>query len=498
MKHKLILTGFSAILLGLGSCTDLTSVEKDSIVTQSAATGTFTGDAKALLESAYNDLGLYTDQANIYSLQTHSSDEMIPPTRGTDWGDNGVWRTLDAHTWNPSHAYVTAAWNDLNTRIFKCNQILASTKPAPDAAQKAEAQFLRAFHMYQVMDCYGQVPIRGVNDAVDKLPEVLIRAKAYTQIETDLTDAIKGLTAIGPKAENSKASIAAAKALLARLYLNKGVYTAANPAGPYTFDNGDMAKVITLCNDIAASGYSLEDNYFTNFTKAASKEVIFTSAAGSPQNRWAMTLHYDSPFSGWNGFTTLADFYGKFEDGDQRKSEAAKKDGTEFSGISKGFLIGQQYSDKGNPITNSRNGKPLAFTANVNLSGAATDEGIRVIKYHPGDHGQYILLRYADVLLMKAEAQLRSGDKAGALATVNGLRAKRSAKALTDLTNDSMLDERGREMYWEGTRRMDLIRFGKFTTSNGAAKQDGYTVLFPIPITAILSNPKLSQNDGYR
>jgi starch-binding outer membrane protein, SusD/RagB family len=496
MKQKLLLSGFVALLLGLGACTDLASVEKDSVITQSG-TGAFAGDAKALLKSAYNDLGVYTDQANIYSLQTHTSDEMIPPTRGTDWGDNGVWRTLDAHTWNPTHSFVTNTWNDLNTRIFKCNQILASTNPAPDAAQKAEAQFLRAFNMYQVMDCFGQVPIRGVNDAVDKNPEVLTRTKAFTQIETDLTDAIKGLTVIGPKALNSQASVAAAKALLARLYLNKAVYTAANPAGPYAFDNADMKKVIDLSNEIAVSGYSLEDKYFTNFTTGASKEVLFTSAAGEAKNRWAMTLHYDSPADGWNGFTTLADFYGKFEDGDQRKSEAAKKNGTKYSGIAKGFLIGQQYSDKGDTITNSRNGKPLAFTSNVNLSGAATEDGIRVIKYHPGDAGQYILLRYADVVLMKAEAQMRSGDKAGALATVNELRSKRSAKALADLNEASMLDERGREMYWEGTRRMDLIRFGKFTTSTGAVKQDAYTVLFPIPATAVLSNPNLRQNSGY-
>ena len=497
MKSKLILSGFTAILLGASACTDLASVEKDSIVTQSAATGVFEGNAGDLLISAYKDLSLYTDQANIYSLQTHTSDEMIPPTRGTDWGDNGVWRTLDSHTWSPTHAFVTGAWNDLNTRVFKCNQILASTKPAPTASQKAEAHFLRAFNMYQIMDCYGQVPTRGVNDAVDKNPDVLSRAQAFAQVESDLNEAIKGLGSIGPKALNSKVSVAAAKALLARLFLNKAVYTAANPAGPYTFDNADMQKVVALCDDVAKEGYSLEANYFDNFTKLASKEVIFTSAEGSPQNRWAMTLHYDSPADGWNGFTTLSEFYSKFEDGDQRKSEAAKKNGTKHSGIAKGFLKGQQYNDKGEAITNSRNGKPLEFLEKISLSGAATEDGIRVIKYHPGDAGQYILLRYADVLLMKAEAQLRSGNKAAALVTVNELRVKRGAKVLADLTTDSMLDERGREMYWEGNRRTDLVRFGKFTTSNGAVKQDAFTVLFPIPTTAVLSNPNLRQNTGY-
>ena len=100
-------------------------------------------DAAATLSSAYGDLAGFTDQANLYALLTHTSDEMIPPTRGVDWGDNGVWRTLHAHTWDPTHSFVTGVWNQLNGWAFKCNQIIDS-RSNPTAEEKAEAQFLRA------------------------------------------------------------------------------------------------------------------------------------------------------------------------------------------------------------------------------------------------------------------------------------------------------------------------------------------------------------------
>ncbi|HNL39523.1 MAG TPA: RagB/SusD family nutrient uptake outer membrane protein, partial [Saprospiraceae bacterium] len=147
---------------------------------------------------------------------------------------------------------------------------------------------------------------------------------------------------------------------------------------------------------------------------------------------------------------------------------------------------------------NSRTGQPLAFTADCPLSGAATDKGIRVMKYHAGEFGKYILMRYGEVVLMKAEAQLRSGDAAGALATVNSLRSVRGAAPLGSLDNTSMLDERGRELYWEGYRRTDQVRFGTFSdTWSDKTVTDKYRVLYPIPQQALDSNPNLKQNSGY-
>jgi starch-binding outer membrane protein, SusD/RagB family len=490
---KYSLLGATAFTMLFSACTDLESVEKDSIVIK--AGGADKLDPTALLEGAYKDLGAFTDQANIYALGQHTSGEMIPPTRGVDWGDNGVWRTLDQHTWDPTHSWNINSWNQLNQRVFKASQILSAS---PSAEQAAEAKFLRAFSMYLVMDYWGQVPFRNVTDGVDVNPKVLSRSEAFDFVEKDLTEALAGLAKVGPSANNGKASKAAVNALLAKLYLNKAVYKSAKPEGPYTFDKADMTKAIAAVDAITADGYSLEDNYFDNFTKDAKKEIIFVSLEGSPSNRWFMTLHYNQNPSGWNGFTTLADFYSKFDAKDQRLGIPAKKDGKEFSGIGKGFLRGPQFKDDGSVLIDDRTKKPLSFTDDIPLAGAATDKGIRVIKYHPADANKYILERYGDVLLIKAEAQLRGGDAAGAVATVNALRAKRGlTTGLASIDANGMFDEIGRETYWEGQKRTVEVRYEKYLNGAGVAKKEVGTVLFPIPADAVTSNPNLKQNPGY-
>jgi starch-binding outer membrane protein, SusD/RagB family len=486
----------AALSLLVGACTDLNNPESDSIIPKSSGTGTAKGDPTELLNGAYKDLGAFTDQANIYALGMHATAEIIPPTRGVDWGDNGVWRTLDQHTWDATHSWNLNSWNQLNQRVYKCNQVLDA---GPSALQAAEAKCLRALNMSCVMDYWGQVPFRNTSDGVDVNPKVLTRAEAFAFIVKDLEEALPGLPKKGPAAVNGALSKAYANFLLARLYLNKAVYTGANPAGPYTFDAADMNKVIGYVDAIAADGYDLEANYFDNFSTAATKEIIFVSLEGSPSNRWFMTLHYDQDPSGWNGFTTLSDFYSKFSAADQRIGKPAKKDGSDFSGIGLGFLRGQQYKKDGSILVDSRSKKPLIFTDDVPLAGAATDKGIRVIKYHPANAGKYILARYGDAVMMKAEAQLRggTGGAAAALVTVNALRAKRSAPALASIDVAGMSDERGREVYWEGGRRTDEIRFGTFLTGAGVVNKNPGTVLYPIPADAVTSNPNLKQNPGY-
>lgn len=493
LTKGLLLLVVLAVAVG-PACTTLEVNELDSVIVETE-TGEFSGDPTELLESAYNDLNAFGDQANIYALFNHTSDEMLPPTRGVDWGDNGVWRTLHAHTWDPTHSYVLGAWNQLNSRVFKCNQVLASN-PSPE--QAAEARFLRAYYMWHVMDLYGQVPFREVNEGVDVDPKVFSRSEAFDFIVADLEAALPNLASTGPAMPNPKGSKAAANALLARMYLNRGVYTASNPEGPYTFDAADMTKVVQYADAIEADGYSLEANFFDNFSVNATSEIIFTTNT-SPQNRWFMTLHYNQNPSGWNGFTTIADFYDKFDDNDTRKGIDATPDGSEFSAIGRGFLIGQQYNDDGTELIDTRTQKPLSFTRDVPLAGAATDKGIRAIKYHPANHGDYILFRYGEVVLNKAEAIMRGGASSEtALDIVNDLRATRGADALGSLDEATMLDERGRELYWESSRRIDQVRFGTFAnTWSEKTVTETFRVLFPIPQQALDSNPNLQQNTGY-
>ncbi|HRV85041.1 MAG TPA: RagB/SusD family nutrient uptake outer membrane protein [Saprospiraceae bacterium] len=492
-----ILVGVAFLLTLIPACTDLKVNEVDSIVEENTGGGFVAGNPTDLLASAYNDLGSYTDQANIYALLEQPSDEMIPPTRGVDWGDNGVWRLLHTQSWDATHSQVLGVWNQLNSFAYKCNEILASN---PSPQQAAEAKFLRALNMYYVMDFYGQVPFREVTEGVDVDPRVLSRSEAFDFIVKDLTDALSGLPDDGPMAGGrGTATRAAANALLSRLYLNKAVFTAADPAGPYNFDAGDMTKVIQYADAVTASGYDLEDEYFKIFSTASEKEVILNSVAGTPQNRWFMTLHYDQNPSGWNGFTTLADFYNKFDKSDPRIGNYPAPDGSQYSGIGRGFLIGQQYKDDGSPLVDSRTQKSLQFTTDVPLAGAATDKGIRAIKYHPANAGKYIIIRYGEVYMNKLEAIARGGSSSeSALDVVNNLRAKRGAPALASIDASGVLDERGRELYWEGFRRDDQIRFGTFTgTWEAKTTTDPNRVLYPIPQQALDSNPNLTQNPGY-
>ncbi|MCF0050314.1 RagB/SusD family nutrient uptake outer membrane protein [Dyadobacter chenwenxiniae] len=490
--YKLLVTG--VCMATLSACTDLVNEEKDSVVNKVVEGNFAPVNVPEALASAYKDLSTYSDQAGIYALGQHTTAEMIPPTRGVDWGDNGVWRTLDQHTWDASHSYILSAWNNLNQRAYKATEIIASN---PTAVQKAQAQFLRAYNMHWVMDYWGSVPVREVTQGVNDLPKVLSRSEAFDYIVKDLEEALPNLPKKGPSVNNGTASKAAANFLLAKLYLNKAIYKGATPEGPYTFDKADMAKVVTYVDAVTADGYSLEKDYFSAFSSAAKTEPIFNVQEGTAQNRWMMTLHYGQNPSGWNGFATLADFYDTFEAKDTRIGKPAKKDGTQFSGISYGFLIGQQYDEKGKVIIDTRTQKPLQFTKDVPLAGAATDKGIRVIKYHPANAGKYLLMRYAEAYLMKAEALLRSGNAAGALTQINALRTMRGASALASLTDANLFDEIGRELYWEGGKRTTEIRFGKFTTGAGTSVKEAYTVLYPIPSAALVSNANLEQNPGY-
>jgi len=506
--NKMIRITTAMLTLGLlATCTDLETDEVDSQVIVNTG-GSTNVDPVAALEGSYNALGTFTDQAGIYSMLEHTSDELIPPTRGVDWSDNGVWRSLYTHTWDPSHSYINNAWNNLNQNAYNTQSIMEAAAVTP--LQTAEAKFLRAFNRYYIIDFWGVLPERKTSEGGEINPKVYSRAEGFDLVEKDLTEALPNLPTIAPTVPQPKASKAAANAILSRLYLNKGVYTAASPEGPYTFDAADMSKVVKYAAAVIADGYQLNPNYFDNFKgKGPSTEVILTSTQGSPQNRVYMTLHYNQNPSGWNGFATLADFYAKFDPADKRRGIAPGSIpglpfGSPFAGIGLGVLTGQQKKDDGTDLVDTRTGLPLQFKPDVPLSGAATDKGYRVMKYHPAFYDKYILIRFAEVYLNMIEAKVRGGSDASspttALQDINALRALRGAPALAGgPTLDQVLDERGVELYWEGLRRIDLIRFGKFNEpwSEKGSNADAYRVLFSIPQLAIDSNPNLKQNKGY-
>ena len=530
-QFKVTLLALLAVV-GLVSCTDLEIEETDSFIDFG-----FQGleNPSSTVDELYNRLnGQYGDQANRFALMEVTTDAALVPTRGTDWGDNGRWRNLHNHEWTAEAGDIIAPFNDWNANQLIASQVL-DPRSNPTTQNIGEASFIRAFSMWTILDFFGQVPFRDTALPSNSIPEVLTGAAAVDFIISDIDTAIQNLSSLaaGAGAEATfRASKEAAKYLKAKVLLNKHVYLGGSP------EAGDMNQVISLVDEIAAQGYGLEAGYFDIFREAADNETIW-SLKSSVGNRIFNGLHYNSTTtSGWNGFSTLAEYYDLFEgdanqnrvevdltplDGQEERRGGVPSMGAPFTGapgttdnggfedgsnVGFGFLIGQQYALDGTPLQD-RAGAPLTFkrqfldgTGAPSLINNDETTGIRVMKYNPryGEFtGHEIVFRYADAHLMKAEAQMRSGGDPTAL--VNELRTIRGATPLGAVSEQDLLDERGRELFAEAWRRNDMIRFGQYLRAweFKPAGEVGNTtrLLFPIPLPQLLANPNLVQNPGY-
>ena len=524
MKSKISIFIILFLSVVLFSCTKLKEKFNGDLADLSTSGGSVNIDA--LLKGVYTSMhGTYQDNANAWPLFEMSTDEMIGPTRGPDWDDNGAWRVLHAHKWDGDNVHVRDVFNQLLGTTFAATDLLRFDSTSSKAA---EARYLRAFSTYLVLDAYDQVPYRSPGESTLLPSRVRKGAEALNYVISELNAILPTLPA-GPA---GKANKNAANVLLMKCYLNKGVYS--NRATP-TFDAADMNKVISLADQIINSGtYSLTPNYFDNFAPTNTtigKEniwvqenvsgVAYGGDGNTVRSRWHTTMHYNQNPGGWNGFTTLSDFYGKFEAGDKRRGVAYPTPGAANPGNRQnvGFLVGQQYDWATDAVLKDRSGAPLAFTPEVKLIEGGDNlevTGIRTFKY-PIDYvndgngnvdNDYVFFRLADVLLMKAEAIMRggTGTAAGsygstALAIVNSIRTNpsRGASSLAALTLDQLLDERGRELYWENWRRQDMIRFGKFLLpfQEKTATSDPKYLLFAIPNQQLAVNPNLQPNPGY-
>lgn len=531
IKFKKSFLLFGAVL-GLAACTDLELEETDSIFGDESGEFTGVSDVESALSNAYNSVrGQLDTQENLYALNEVTTDEFVVPTRGTDWGDNGLWRSLHQHTWDSNHQFLLNTWNAYNGNVFNLSAIIAPESNATPE-QIAEAKFLRAFSMFWVMDLFGQVPFREVNEGPSVDPRVLSRAEALDFIVNDLNEALPNLPTAVPGPETNFASKASAHFLLAKIHLNKHIYLN-NPQAAVE----DLNAVVENVNAIGEDGFGLQSGYFDIFEPSVDTETIWYTNTGVGSRMWH-GLHYnqavpDNTGGGWNGFATLAEFYDLFEgpedtnvlgsgqeerrgfiplagtpasatEGPFAGGNDANDDGfVDGSDLGKGFLFGQMYNLDGS-VTTDRGGNPLFFTKDYpGLVGNPENTGIRVLKWHPSNGaftGHMILFRYADAFLMKAEAILRGATNADvtALQMVNELRELRLATPLATVTEQDILDERGRELYSEMWRRNDLIRFGQFTNEWALKPESGeFRNLFPIPSVALSSNPNLVQNEGY-
>ena len=503
MKNNLKISVMLAAVLSVTACTDL--VEKPYSEALQADFFTNAKSFEAALVPAYASLRGYI--WNYWNISQHSSDETQVPTRGGDWGDGGQWVRINSQQFLPNEGLLDGLYGDLFTGVSRCNNAIETFKGAPDSVKEkaifvAEARTLRAFYYYLLMDMFGNVPIveLALSDPANP-PAQSTRAQVFAFCEKELKESIPGLLTDAPYARINKN---VANAILAKLYLNAEVFTG----------TARFADCITACDAVINSGkYSLEANYFDNFKLAneGSKESImvagFTSTKdlGFPnQNFYMRTLHYNQvAANAWNGFCTVSEFYNTFDAADPRRQV---------------MWVGQQFSDltwpaqsrSGRPLSD-RNGNPLAFTVESPITNASEVNGVRIPKYQPdlaapGGQGEndFVILRLADIILSKAEALARSGNTAAALPLVNQVRARafgNTSKNLTSITVPMILKERGNELFWEGFRRQDQIRFGTFwdayTNKPSTIADRNKTNLYPIPTNALASNPKLKQNPGY-
>ncbi len=531
MKYNKLIIVASAVIF-LGACTKLEE-KFNSETTQGGGGAGGGGNATALLKNAYRSLNNpFQDQSRWWAASEHSTDEAVGPTRGGDWDDNGIWRVYHNHRWTADHGYLTDTYRELAQAQFAATTVLDNS---PTAQQAGEAKFIRSLVMWCVLDGWDQVPFRATStgDLTKTLPEVKKGTAAADYIIAELNAAIPGLPAgngIGIASKN------AAKALLMKLYLNKGVY--ANRAAP-TFSPADMNQVISLADQILADfpaypgGFT--PNFFDNFTPnndVIGKELVYTlkndNALGTGGNgamfQYHCGTHYNQTPSGWNGFTTLGDFYDAFDANDKRRGGGNTGPGdfgyypgfTNVTGMRVGLLFGQQKNGAGANLLD-RKGNPLSFTKAVALKESGLNlevTGIRVVKYVQDQVSQFpanndlVVFRLADILLMKAEAILRGGTAtagpggygATAAAIVNNIRthSSRGLAALGTVDLAAVYKERGFELYWEGWRRNDMIRFGTFLN---ARQLKGVTtaerLLFPIPNQQLTINENLTQNPGY-
>ncbi len=559
MKNKIIflITLLVGVFFTSNSCTDL----KEVILDETSATDLSPKlAADGNLAPVYALLPTLFTHTTYFALQEISTDEAILPYRGgTDWGDNGIYIALHTHTLTSADPNVRNTWNILLTGISRAVTAINALPTNVDPIAKtylAEARGMRAYYNLVTLDLFGVVFVKndlGQNSKVLRGAEAVQHLiDEFLAVEPDLE------TSVGP----GRLTKAGVWGLLARLYLNAGVYRDIY-GSKVEFKGDDLDKVIAYCDKIIASGqYQLSRDYFSIFNSDNhnNKELVFAvdqRAELNGHNRMAYFSLSGDMFplpafpaaNGTDGPAITPDFYRswvaaygaqdpsvdpRFFKKNQIIPADSCVDGNNYN-IDRGILRGQQYGlirvngaflrcgnnykiGKLFNVTRNKPTLPVNFTEQVDftVAGSNYNTGYRVEKYefskkstsgrNLGD-ADIMIVRLADVYMMRAEAKLRkSNDVAGALADVNFVRAARNITtpppALTTISLDLLLRERGFEFYWEMVRRSDLIRFGKYedswTEKNNA---DKLKRLFPIPQTAIDGASNLPgylvQNQGY-
>ena len=506
MKTKIFSNIVLTALVLLSACTNLDEklydkVGQDDYGKTESEIQTIVGGAYASLRG-FNDSDeggtiCYPTCEFVFFLNACASDEATIPTRGTDWYDGGRYQDIQHHQWKIDNILIWSAWKYCYQGIAKVNSIIyqvdqSELTEGDKNKVKAELRAVRAYYYYLLLDQFGNVPLT-VNFEEEELPLNSPRAEVFKFVETEL---IEVLDLLSPAKSYGRMTQDVANSLLARLYLNAEVYTG----------TPRWQDCIDACERVSASNYSLEPDYFANFKSdnEKSKEIVFAipydHKAGTIGNYLAsMTYHYNQkdafsidgsyPWCG-NGISAQPGLYSSFDENDVRK---------------KSLLIGEQISLKTGATILMDNGNPLIYTEDINnFANALQNEGARLNKYEVKADDQWerdndlVLIRYAEVLMMKAEASFRLNYTANALSIVNDLRTRAGIEALAALTLEDLDNEWRHEFVFEGIRRTTNVRFGTyFKAWWEKGTTEDYKNIFPIPKNVLSLNPKLKQNPGY-
>ena len=543
MKSFRIIMAFA--LLALTSCLDEHPKDQlDESQIYNSASNIYANAVASLynyIGGANESEGIQGTCRGIYDYNTLTTDEAIIPIRGGDWYDGGLWNAMYQHKWTADDEPLYDTWKYLYKVIVLANKsidVIYEKSSLLTESQRqeylAEVKAIRALMYYEAMDMFGRIPL------VESSHEEMVsskfvksqseRSEIFHFVFNELQTVLPYLPDEHSNKEGNyygRITRPVVNFLLAKLALNAELYTYDDwtkgyenrPDGKNIFFsvNGKQLNAwqtcIYYCDKLASEGYALEDDYAFNFSthNETSKENIFTIPMD--KNIYTNQFHYlfrsyhyaHGGVLGWgseNGTcatmaTMKANHYGEADEDARCKLN---------------FVAGEVKVD-GKTVMQD-NGKPLVYQPfevmqNLTNSPYIKTAGARMAKYEV-DRTSYmdgklqsndiVLFRYADALLMKAEAKVRNGEEGSA--ELNAVRSRVGMSA-RPATLDNILEERLLELVWEGCRRQDLIRFGKFTGAYDLREpldkegQTEYTIVFPIPQKCIDLNKKLEQNPGY-
>ncbi len=495
----------SVMMLGIVSCTKL----DEKFYSDIPLNDFFHTEKDVLMNAgrAYTKLQHYTEEFSLWSLNELASDEMVAPARddGMVW-DNGRWNDIQKHQVAPTNKILTIAYNNVFEGISACNEVIYETEFTsivfPEKERiVSEIKVLRAYYYYLALDNWGNIPFSI--DWTDKnLPVQKDRKFVYAYIENEILTNVDKLNDKPTSDYYGRVTQGVAYTLLAKLYLN---------AQEWIGEDKFQASVDACDKVIAMNSYHIEDDFFSNFKvhNESSIENIFVIPMNSILTKdrlywYTLTLNdasratYNFKGGMWDEFVLEPGFYEKYDAKDLRRNS---------------FLCGQQKDKNGKDISilNASTGvmEPFIYTSTIdNYMARKKWEGARCCKYEYQDGLEYyvtdmendfVIFRYADVLYTKLEALWRLG-RAGEMlgnADLQKIRTRAGLEPLqlSDITNNGLLDELGREFAWEGHRRQDMIRFGVYGNSWWNKPSSGPNAkLFPIPQTALTANHNLVQN----